>query len=87
MFGIVQRDLDMHEQQFFIKRILKKLRQRILLIALNVLMMIEELLVFLGEIIHYLISTFQIDEIERIELRCFDINSISMKSTLSMQQN
>ena len=84
MFGIVQRDLDMHEQQFFIKRILKELRQRIFLIALNVLMMIEELLVFLGEIIHYLISTFQIDEIERIELQCFDINSISMKNILSM---
>jgi hypothetical protein len=84
MFGIVLKDLDMHEQQFFTKRILKELRQRILLISLNVLMMIEELLVFLDEIIHYLISTFQIDEIERIELQCFDINSISMKNILSM---
>jgi len=84
MFGIVLKDLDMLEQPYFIKKILKELKQRILLISLNVLMMIEELLVFLDEIIHYLISTFQIDEIGLIELQCFDINSISMKNILNM---
>jgi hypothetical protein len=70
MYGTVLKDLDMHDQLFFIKKQFPQQKRKIFLPILVVLMMTEELLHFLGIIMFCLIFIFQTEELELMELRC-----------------